>query len=1316
MRKKRKSVIMAVILSLLFLCIYDYTKIEVEAVSSLPLQNQVPIAEMRIDSATNSSSAWGWKGTHWNWGLTFLTGIVYCLTPTIGAGWGSFYTADIQAFENLPPSLRNRLWSISYFGYGFEGDKSPWRYLAAQELFWEAVPLSQFLPYGGDGTFNISWTGKYGENISEINRYKEEIESLIRTMNFRPSFSGKTIEAKLNETIVLSDSNSVLDRFRVTVGSGVEVVSKTATELRLKITSPDFDSTVSLEKKYQPSNNSTIIWQLSGKQPLLSPGIDNYDPLTSTISLKLSSGNFELTKLDENGNPVKDVVFRIRGSDYRTDANGKIRLNDIALGDLTYQEISVPSPIIIDTTVKSTTINSGVTTSVIVTNQVGKGIIEVIKKSEEGKSIQGVVFDVKDSSGKVVSTITSNPQGIAKTGELSLGSYTITEKSVPKEYKLNTPPQTVTLRYKDSTTRVVSISATFINEFQPVAKIGVERIRIDTQKASQGLKVEGWFSKNQLYDWFLNGFRNASVKVDVYSKSSGGIVASKTYTVETFPDYDTYDIPSAILQPDQVDTYEIRISVQESNKVAVSERSQIATYGYTASEESILQDAKNGTNVHTEYVIRTERYYGQEMETWKETFDITVPKLAKIRTGRGFAYDVKATYSNELNQDYSIELTFKPDTRLVDGDFYERTETQAIIPLTLTDGQYRLPHVYSKIGLEGTIVDEQTAITNQSAYRDGYHKVYIPFWSTDLETYETHLVTNKIGVHQIEVDFTDQQEVFAFFFGTKSPGGSSPTIDKDGIVISPVHAVDNNNNGIPDNWDSTGRIPDNWGVTLDNGTKVLTLAEKEFLGVLGTMSLSYDLNGGTGNISGSDVVEGEYASITAQVPTRYGHTFDGWLNPEDGKIYKSENLIQILGNTKLIAQWKQSVFTVVFNMNGGSGTITAQSVAYGAKAAIPTNPVRNGYTFAGWSPDISQSITKDTTFVAQWTQNRYTVSYDAAGGTDAPATSTVNHGTSITIGKAPMRIGYTFAGWKSTTSGNTYSAGISGFIVTSNATFVAQWRAYTHTVNFNLNGGSGNFASFTKQYGTRVYLPSSKPTRNGYAFTGWKDSKTGQIWQAGSNYTNDYNGGSVTLTAQWSQTHAWITYNASGGSGGAQTGFRSQGYQEVGAAPTRSGYIFTGWRWQGPTDASPDPTLYAPNSVYWVSLAHSGGTWHATWREDITRTGKNLSVVRGNYRVITYYTVVYQGNVLKSVEYEVVAYKLAGTGYHSFNSSLNSWSVTIAGQTRSGNFTYDFRGKSSISLASGTINVNRSSFSNSISSTVILQNLGTFSTSGNLNK
>lgn len=79
-------------------------------------------------------------------------------------------------------------------------------------------------------------------------------------------------------------------------------------------------------------------------------------------------------------------------------------------------------------------------------------------------------------------------------------------------------------------------------------------------------------------------------------------------------------------------------------------------------------------------------------------------------------------------------------------------------------------------------------------------------------------------------------------------------------------------------------------------------------------------------------------------------------------------------------------------------------------------------------------------------------------------------------------------------------------------------KGYWHYVAYDANGGTGAPASQVKYYGAPIYLSSTAPTRENYDFTGWLNTATGSVIQAGGYYGYDMRG-TNTLVAQWRIIH-----------------------------------------------------------------------------------------------------------------------------------------------------------------------------------------------------
>ena len=112
------------------------------------------------------------------------------------------------------------------------------------------------------------------------------------------------------------------------------------------------------------------------------------------------------------------------------------------------------------------------------------------------------------------------------------------------------------------------------------------------------------------------------------------------------------------------------------------------------------------------------------------------------------------------------------------------------------------------------------------------------------------------------------------------------------------------------------------------------------------------------------------------------------------------------------AKWELNRYTVT--VDGAEYT-----VRHGDKLAgiLPENPVQEGYTFQGWfdgeSPVNAETVvTGSMSITPKWELNRYTVTFDANGGTiSGENTITVEHGKTVTALPSVSRSGYSFIGW-----------------------------------------------------------------------------------------------------------------------------------------------------------------------------------------------------------------------------------------------------------------------------------------------------------------
>ena len=280
-------------------------------------------------------------------------------------------------------------------------------------------------------------------------------------------------------------------------------------------------------------------------------------------------------------------------------------------------------------------------------------------------------------------------------------------------------------------------------------------------------------------------------------------------------------------------------------------------------------------------------------------------------------------------------------------------------------------------------------------------------------------------------------------------------------------------------------------------------------------------------------------------PTKVGYTFAGW-NPEIPAVMPTYG-----SSTK--AQWTANTYTVAFDANGGQGEMAPQSMTYDVAQELSENTfTRTGYTFTGWNTQadgkgtayedqtrVENLTTEDggtVTLYAQWDINQYTITFDTDGGT-AVDSITQDYGTAITAPAAPIKSGYTFAGWLPE---------LPATMPADDLELKAQWTANEGAIVFVTGGGTA-IDSITGHYGDPVTRPAD-PEREGYTFDGWD-----------TEIPETLNEGTLTITAKWTVNKYTITFDTDGGS---KISAITQDYGSKVTAPqnpTREGYTFKGW-------------------------------------------------------------------------------------------------------------------------------------------------------------
>lgn len=372
---------------------------------------------------------------------------------------------------------------------------------------------------------------------------------------------------------------------------------------------------------------------------------------------------------------------------------------------------------------------------------------------------------------------------------------------------------------------------------------------------------------------------------------------------------------------------------------------------------------------------------------------------------------------------------------------------------------------------------------------------------------------------------------------------------------------------------------------------------------------------------------GSVFSVDDSVPLRTGYVFDGWntLSGGSGSTYSpGGTAVMSAGGIVLYAQWDANVYTVSYNLAGGSGTTPADDTAiYLDEVTLEDSSTfsRTGYTFTGWGLNPGAGVGQaagetfrmpaaDVIMYAQWQANTYTLTYDANGGVNPPAAEQIatDDTTAIAGVGSMVRTGYWFSGWSTTddSTGTLYAAGDVFTMPASDDTLYALWVSNIYNFTYNANGGSG---SRDDSYGTGTTFnlaASTGFTRPGYSFSSWNTAANGSGDDSAAGAAFTMPPGNTILYAQWTADEQTLFYDDQGGSGGPadDTALTGDPITVSLTQPTRVGYAFAGWNrtsagtgaWVagGATFAMPpnDDTLYAQWNAKTYRLVYepNGGT------------------------------------------------------------------------------------------------------------------------------
>ncbi len=205
-------------------------------------------------------------------------------------------------------------------------------------------------------------------------------------------------------------------------------------------------------------------------------------------------------------------------------------------------------------------------------------------------------------------------------------------------------------------------------------------------------------------------------------------------------------------------------------------------------------------------------------------------------------------------------------------------------------------------------------------------------------------------------------------------------------------------------------------------------------------------------------------------------------------------------------------YTLTLDANGGENA--PEAVTFEDKTSIPAdgNIARTGYKFLGWSEKQDATAAdlkagdeisaKTVTLYAVW-QKLLTLTFDANGGTDAPALEYFDGKIVLSDQATATRKGYIFLGWSTSKDAKDAELKAGDEITGDDVTIYAVWDITVYILKYHCDYKNENYVD--EQHFTIKDVESGKQSLStwcsnlpeGYALIGWKMKNSDVVYRIG---------------------------------------------------------------------------------------------------------------------------------------------------------------------------------------------------------------------------
>ena len=276
---------------------------------------------------------------------------------------------------------------------------------------------------------------------------------------------------------------------------------------------------------------------------------------------------------------------------------------------------------------------------------------------------------------------------------------------------------------------------------------------------------------------------------------------------------------------------------------------------------------------------------------------------------------------------------------------------------------------------------------------------------------------------------------------------------------------------------------------------------------------------------------GEDVTIAADAAAK-GYSFSGWkINGKDAEMFKMP-----AHDIKITGSFGVNSYTVTYKVDNSTyGAV--ETYQYGENVSLREKPVKEGYSFKGWSRDSGFTMPAENVVIeGHFEINKYTVRYEVDGALYGEEES-YDFGEMVEIREEPTKDGYTFSHWSQKEA----------FTMPANDVVIkGNFSINSYNVTYKVDGVQYGDTE-THEYGSAVTL-RAEPEAEGYTFSGWNRE---------NNFTMPAE--DVVIEGSFKINSYTVTYKVDGEISGEAETYEYGAVVTLREEPVKEGYTFSHW-------------------------------------------------------------------------------------------------------------------------------------------------------------